>query len=724
MGDPIAMNRRCFVQAVASASASLVVACHVPAAAPRVLREKCDDPTPPHLSPNAFVRIDPDGKVTITLVKTEIGQGVRTALPMIVADELGADWSRITVVHGSPGPTFPSVGTGGSWSVGGSWQPLRKAGAMAREMLITAAAERWKVDRATCRAEAGTIVHAPTNRRLTFGELVEAASRLPIPVDAKLKEPAQLTLIGRRVPRIDGPAIVTGAARFGIDTRLPGMRFAAVERPPVLGGTATSFDAAEAQRIRGVRKVVQVPTGVAVIADSTWSALRGRDALRVTWNDGPGASFDGEAFRRQLAEAAAREGITTRSEGEPRALRTGRRLEALYEYPFQAHAPVEPMNGVADVRADRAELWVPTQAAGRAREKVAAALAIPADKVTIHVPLVGGGFGRRLGVDYAVEAAQVGRAAGEPVQVLWSRQDDFRHGHFQPASAHRMAGALDRKGRPIAWSHTKAGSYLNVLDAPTAEERKSAAYWRDSSWGAFDIPYSIGSIRIAYEHVDSPVPSGPWRAVYSPSCTFARESFLDELAHAAGADPLRFRLDLLEPGKIVQAGNLRLDQGRLRNTLVIAADKAGWGKPLPAGWGRGIACNIYDGDTCLAYVAEVSAEGGQLRVHRVVCAVDCGIVINPSGVEAQVEGGIAYALSTIIGGDITIRGGRVQQSSYRDCPVLRMDQMPRVETHIVPSTASPTGMGEPPVPPLIPAVTNAYFAATGRRIRRLPMMPG
>ncbi|HTE54055.1 MAG TPA: molybdopterin cofactor-binding domain-containing protein, partial [Kofleriaceae bacterium] len=704
------------------AGASLVVACHLPAPAPRVLRERCGDRPAEAFAPNAFVRIDGDGTVTITLTKTEIGQGVRTALPMIVAEELGAAWSSIRVAHASPGAVFPSVGTGGSWSVGGTWLPLRKAGATAREMLITAAAARWSVARAECRAEDGAIVHAASGRRLSFGELVAAASRLPVPVDATLKEAGQLTLIGQRIPRLDGPAIVTGGARFGIDARVPGMRFAVVVRPPALGGSVAGFDPSAARRIPGVRSVVQVPSGVAVIAESTWAALRAREALRVTWSDGPAAAFDSARFRGELAAAARRDGIVTRKEGEGRrGLRSGRRVEALYEYPFQAHAPVEPMNGVADVRADRAELWVPTQAASRAREKVAAALGLPVDRVDVHVPLVGGGFGRRLGIDYAVEAAQVSRAAGEPVQVLWSRQDDFHHGHFQPASAHHMAGAADAKGRLVAWAHTKAGSYLSVLDAPTAEERTSPAYWRDSSWGAYDIPYSIRSIETAYVPVDSPVPSGPWRAVYSPSCTFARECFADEMAHAAGVDPLRFRLEMLAPGRIVEAGSLKLDQGRLRNVLAVAGDAAGWGKPLPRGWGRGLACNIYDGETCIAYVAEVSVEDGRLRVQRVVCAVDCGIVINPSGVEAQIEGGIAFALSTVLGGEITFRAGRVEQSSYRDYPVVRMDQMPRVEIHIVPSTVSPTGMGEPPVPPLAPAVLNALFAATGRRVRRLPL---
>jgi isoquinoline 1-oxidoreductase beta subunit len=712
------------VQSVGVAGASLLVGCHVPAAAPRVLRGRCDPAQPPVLSPNAFVRIDPDGAVTVTLTKTEIGQGVRTALPMIVAEELGADWSSVRVLHASPGAAFPSVGTGGSWSVGGTWTPLRKAGAIAREMLLSAAAARWKVPRTDCRAEAGAVHHAASKRRLGFGELVADAARLPVPVDAPLKEAAKLTLIGQRVARLDGPAIATGAARFGIDVRLPGMRFAVVARPPVLGGSVARFDDAAARRVRGVREVVQVASGVAVIADSTWAALRGRDALEVTWAAGPAATFDSERFRAELAEATRKPGIVTRAEGAGRkALATGRRLEALYEYPFQAHAPVEPMNGTARVRSDRAEVWVPTQAAGRARAEIAKALGLALDAVTIHVPLVGGGFGRRLGIDYAIEAAQVGRAAREPVQVLWTRQDDFRHGHFQPASAHRMAGAIDRRGRLVAWSHVKAGSYLSIFDPPTAEELASQAYWQDSSWGAYDVPYTIPSIETRYVMVDSPVPSGPWRAVYSPSCTLARECFLDELAHAAGADPLRFRLERLQPGTIVEAGSLRLDQGRLRRTLELAADKAGWGKPMTRGRGRGIACNIYDGGTCIAYVAEVSVERGRLRVDRVVCAVDCGIVINPSGVEAQIEGGIAYALSTVLGGEITLRGGAVAQTSYRDCPVVRMDQMPRVEIHIVKSTASPTGMGEPPVPPLAPAVLNALFAATGRRERRLPLGP-
>jgi isoquinoline 1-oxidoreductase subunit beta len=723
VSDPFKTNRRCFVQAISSASAGLMLGFHLPTSTPAVFREGRTAADQKVFAPNAYLRIDPDGTVMVTVAKTEIGQGVRTSLPMIVAEELEADWSRIRVKQATPGPEFRSLGTGGSWSIGGNWLVLRKAGATAREMLISAAAAAWSVDRATCRAENGSIVHTPTGRRLGYGDLAEAASKLPVPTDVPFKSPKDYRLIGKRLPRIDGRPIVTGAALYGIDTRVPGMRFAAIARPPAIGGKVARWDAASAKAIPGVRSVVEISSGVAVIADSTWAALRGRDALQVVWNDGPNAGFECETFRKRLAEAARQPGVVTRSEGEgAKALvSAARRLEALYEFPFQAHAPVEPMNCIADVRADRCELWVPTQAPERVRDRVAERIGLPPTAVKVNVTLVGGGFGRRLGYDYAVEAAELGKALKEPVQVLWSRQDDFRHGHFQPASAHFMAGGIDDSGKPVAWSHTKAGSYLSILDPPSAEELKDPDYFRGVSWGAFDVPYSLPSLETSYVMVDSPVTSGPWRAVFSPPCTFARECFLDEMAHAAGKDPLQFRLDLLEHGKVVQAGGLRLDQGRLKNVLRIAAEKAGWGKPLAKNWGRGVAANIYDGDTCVAYVAEVSVDDGRLRVRRIVCAVDCGIVVNPSGVEAQIEGGIAFGLSTVLGGEITLKGGRVEQGTYRDYPVVRIDQMPVVEIHIVPSEASPTGMGEPPVPPVAPAVVNALFAATGKRVRRLPI---
>lgn len=724
MSDPFKTNRRCFIKAISTSSAALVLGFHLPVAA-----KAGDAQAAPHapFAPNAYLRIDRDGTVTVTVTRSEIGQGVRTSLPMIVAEELEADWSRIAVTQATTGLGFRSLGTGGSWSIGGNWTPLRTAGATAREMLVSAAAAAWGVDRATCRADNGSVVHAPTGRRLGYGALVDAASKLPVPASPPLKDPKTFTIIGTRRPRIDGLPIVTGTATFGLDVRVPGMKFAAILRSPVIGGRVATWDAARAMATPGVRAVVPVSSGLAaglaVVADSTWAALKGRESLIVAWDEGPNASFDGAAFRAKLEQAARGTSIVTRRDASSAGSAVpARTIEATYEYPFQAHATLEPMNAVADVTAHLCRIWAPTQAPDRVRERVAKQLGRPVENVTVHVTMSGGGFGRRLGVDYALEAAEVSAATGAAVQVIWSREDDMRHGHFQPASAHRMTGAVDAKGAPVAWKHTKAGSYLSVLGAPTAEERVSAEYWRDSSWGAYDNPYSIPGLETAYAPVDSPVPTGPWRAVYAPSCGFARESFLDELAHAAGRDPLAFRLALLKPGNTFKAGNLTIDQGRLRAVLTLAAGKAQWDRRLPAGWGRGIAGNVYDGDTCLAYVAEVSrGSDGTIRVERVVCAVDCGIAVNPSGVEAQIEGGIAFGLSTVLGGEITIRRGRVEQSSYADYPVIRMDQMPKVEIHIVPSALSPTGMGEPPVPPLTPAVTNAIFNATGIRIRRLPM---
>jgi isoquinoline 1-oxidoreductase beta subunit len=499
-----------------------------------------------------------------------------------------------------------------------------------------------------------------------------------------------------------------------------------VARPPVLGGSVARWDATRARAVPGVRDVLQVPTGIAVVADDTWAALQGRDALDVTWSDGPNAGFDSGAFRRRLAEAAQRPGHLSRREGAGLAALSSaaRRLDATYEYPFQAHAPLETMNTIANVNSGRCEIWSPTQAPEQVRDEAAKILGLAPEAVRVNVTLIGGGFGRRLGIDYAVEAVHVAKAAGAPVQVAWTRPDDMRHGHFQPASAHRMAAGLDASGRLVAWGHRKAGSRLSIFPAPTAAEMQDPAHWQDESWGAYDIPYAIPAIETDYVLVDSPVPSGPWRAVYSPSCTFAREAFLDEVAYTSGRDPLQLRLDLLTGPSPVTIGGLTIDRTRLRRVLETAAAKAGWGEPLPKGRGRGIAANVYDGDTHVAMVAEVTVLGGAVHVDRVVAAVDCGPFVNPLHIERQVESGVVWALATVFFGEITIAGGRVQQSSYGDYAVPRLRHMPRVETHLLPATvAQPSGIGEAPVPPLAPAVLNAVFAATGRRQRRLPVRP-
>jgi isoquinoline 1-oxidoreductase subunit beta len=677
--------------------------------------------------PSAWLRIDADGAVTLTVGKSEMGQGVRTALPRLVAEELEVAFEKVVLVQAVPGPDFKRLRTGGSGSIYGSWLALRRAGAAAREMLTEAAAQTWRVERGACRAENGAVVHLPTGRRLAYGTLVEAAAHLPVPADPPLKDPKDFRLIGHPAKRVDGPAIVAGRAVYGLDTRVPGMRIAVLARPPVLGGRMLRFDATRARVVSGVRDVVAVSSGVAVVADDTWTAIHGRDALDVAWDDGPARNFDSMAFRRQLAGACHQGGHLSRREGAGLAALThaAQTLEAVYEYPFQVHMPLEPMNTIADVRPDRCEIWSPTQAPEQVRDEAAKLVGLAPEAVRVNVTLIGGGFGRRLGVDYALEAVEVSKAVGAPVQVAWTREDDTRHGYFQPASAHRMVAGLDAKGALLAWGHRKAGSYLSILGPPKPAEMQDPAHWQDESWGAYDIPYAIPAIETDYVLVDSPVPSGPWRAVYSPSCTLARESFLDEVAHAAGRDPLQLRLDLLTGIEPVRIGELTIDRSRLRRVLETVAAKGAWGTPLPAGRGRGIAANVYDGDTHVAMVAEVTVDkDGHVQVDRIVCALDAGPIVNPLGTEGQVESGIAWGLATVLFGEITIASGRVQQTHYGDYAVPRLRDMPVVETHLLPaSVAQPSGAGEPPVPPVAPAVLNAIFAATGRRLRRLPVRP-
>jgi isoquinoline 1-oxidoreductase beta subunit len=655
--------------------------------------------------PNAWLQIDRDGDVTLTVGKSEMGQGVRTSLPMILADELGADWSRVRIVQASTGPDFKSLNTGGSWSIGGSWKPLRTVGAAAREMLIAAAAKRWATERTNLRTENGFVVDGA--RRIAFQDLIDDAAKIEVPKNPPLKPASEFRIIGKRISRIDGCDIVTGKAKYGIDARVPGMLFASIARPPAVGGTVKHFDASKSKNVRGVREVVSISSGVAVVGDDTWAALKGRSFLDVTFDDGPNADFDSERFMETLIDASKRDGVVMSHKGDVAHASPAKMIEATYVYPFYAHAPVETMNCVAHARPNSCEIWAPTQSPPRVQKLVGRKLGISPDNVKVHVTLVGGGFGRRLSADYAVEAAELSRAIGRPVQVLWTRPDDMQHGHLQHASVHSLRGGIDADGKLVSWSHKKISNPIMTIDDPptAAEMADLAAAYRDSAWGVPDIPYAIPNIETSYVRVDSPIRYGPWRAVYAPSSVFARESFFDELAHAAGRDPLQLRLDLTN--------------GRLRRVLEALRERSNWN-----GRAQGVACNIYDGETTIAYVAEVSLDAKRVfKVDRVVCVVDCGQVINPIGVEQQVEGGVIWALAQLRS-QITIRKGRVEQSTYRDYPVPRIDDAPVIETHILPTeNAGPTGMGEPPVPPLVPAVFNAYFAASGVRVRRLPIAP-
>ena len=685
--------------------------------------------------PNAWLRITADNQITILVEKPELGQGSRTYTPMMIAEELEVDW---TAIHVEQAPTIPAIyqglRTGGSGGVASTFTPMRKVGAQARDMLVSAAAEQWQAKRRDCRAENGTVVHSPTNRRLSYGELVEAAAKLPLmnPDEITLKPPKDFRYIGKPMPRTDVPSKVDGSAAFGIDVRVPGMLFAVIARCPFFGGTLQSLDATAAKTVPGVRIVFPVPPlarhfntagGVAVVADSSWAAMQGRKKLAIRWEKGRDGNESTESLRKQIAQrAAAPATFVALDRGDALEVLAGapKKLEASYESPFQAHATMEPMNTTVHVRDHEIEVWSPTQFADEVQDEIAKLSGFPLEKVIVHMTLSGGSFGRRYQWDYAAEAWQVAKEMKKPVQLLWTREDDMQHDFYRPYNYQRLSGAFDDRGSLSAWSTRVvttpiAGSNLYTGFTESPETLNDPATIAALEWYGADIaPYSIPNFRLDYAPADSVVPRSWWRSVSSSYTVFARECFVDELAHASGRDPLQFRMDLLA-GKSPQAA-------RLRAVLELAAKSAGWGKPWPKGRGRGLACRF--GDSCSAQVAEVSVDDeGTVEVHRVVSAVDCGIAVNPDGVRAMTEGAINFALTAVLTGEITIKNGAVEQSNFHDYQVLRINQAPEVEVHIVPSTEDPSGVGELGAMLLPAAVVNAVFAATGVRVRRLPIDP-
>ncbi len=709
MSPKLDLSRRQFLKSSTAAAGGLVLGFYVPMR----LAGRAASPDAP-FAPNAFIRIAEDGWVTIIVNKAEMGQGVYTSLPMLIAEELDADWNRIKVESAPAEPVYNHVFfgmyiTGGSSSIPSSWQQFRNAGATARAMLVQAAANKWSVPVASLRTDNGEVVGAG-GKRATYGELATAAAKLSVPEKVSLKDPKDFKLIGTNVKRIEGPDKVSGKALFGLDVRLPGMLTAVVARPPVLGGKVGSFDAAEAESTPGVVKVKQIGSGVAVLAEDFWSATRGRDKLKVQWDSGPNAELSSESIRNDYRRLLDQPGAVAENHGDTDGAlaAAAKKLEAVYEFPYLAHATMEPPNCTALVKPDGCELWVGTQFQTNDQRIASTILGCKPEQIRIHNELLGGGFGRRANPssDFVADAVEAAKGESVPVKVVWTREEDIQYGYFRPMFLHKLEAGLDDKGSLVAWKQRVVGQSIFAaagLDAFIKDGIDPA-----SVEGAVEMPYAIPNRHVELHSPKPPVKILWWRSVGHTHTGFANECFLDEVAHAGGHDPYEFRRRLLA------------DQPRHRKVLETAAEKAGWGKPLPAGHARGIAMRK-SFDSFVAQVAEVSIDNGKVRVHRVVAAVDCGIAVNPWNVEAQVEGSIVFGLTAALYGEITIEKGQVQQSNFHDYEMVRIDETPRIEVYIVPSGENPTGIGEPGVPPVAPAIANALFSLTGKRIRKLPI---
>lgn len=659
-------------------------------------------------TPNAWVHIADNNTITLISARSEMGQGVYTSMPMLIAEELGVDIHKVKVEIAPVGDVYVNslLGgqlTGGSTSVREAWEKLRVAGAQVRTMLITAAAQKWQVDPSTLHVHNGSVI-GPGGRKATYGALAEAASMLPVPKDVVLKDPKDFKIIGKPTKRLDTPGKVNGTAGYGIDVKLPGMVYASLEQCPVIGGKVVSFDASKAKGMPGVIDVVQIRDGVAVVADSYWRAKKAREALSVTWDEGPGAQIDNASMRDSIRNASDTPIPIKKTGDADTALKSAAKvLQVEYWSPLLAHATMEPQNFTADYRNGKCVVIGPAQFQQGTAGNVAAALGLKPEDVTVKTTFLGGGFGRRLEVDFAVQAAEISKAVGKPVKLLWSREDDTSHDFYRPMALHRMAGGLDAAGNPVALTFqlTSQSVTQRAFGLPKGT---LDPFMAEASVVGYAIPNMTQSL---IEH-NSGLRVGYWRSVSHALNAFANESFIDELAAAAGRDPYQYRLGLLS------------EQPRLANVLKLAAAKAGWGTPLPAGHHRGVA--LMEGyDTYMAQVVEISVKESEITVHKVAVAADLGHMVNPDTVHAQLESSIAFGLSSTLGSEITLEKGRVQQSNFHDYPVIRMFQMPKIDVTLVQSTEKPGGIGEPATALVGPAVANAFFAATGKRVRRLPL---
>ncbi|MHC1943823.1 xanthine dehydrogenase family protein molybdopterin-binding subunit [Bradyrhizobium sp. UFLA06-06] len=706
------LSRRNFLRAGAIAGGGLLLSVSLPFASRESEAAASDG-----FAPNAFVRIGGDGKVVLTMPYVEMGQGTYTSIPMLIAEELEIGLTQVRLEHAPPSdklyanPLLGVQATGNSNAMRGAWQPMRKAGATAKAMLVAAAAKRWNVEPGTCRAENGEVHHAASGRKLGYGELATDAAQMPVPENVTLKSPSEFKLIGTPAKRLDTPSKINGTAVYGIDARPPGVKVATLAQSPVFGGRVKRVDDAAAKAVKGVRQIVTLDDAVAVVADHMGAAKKGLAALTIEWDEGAHAKLATSDIARELEAATTKPGTVAQNIGDADKAMAGAatKVEATYQLPFLAHATMEPMNCTVHVRPDSCEIWVGSQALSRAQAVAAKVLNMPPEKVVVHNHLLGGGFGRRLEVDGVIRAVQIAKQVDAPVKLVWTREEDIQHDMYRPYWCDRIAVGLDASGKPVAWNNRFAGSSVLARWAPPAFRNGLDP---DTTEGAIDLVYDIPNFHVEYVRVEPPgIPTAFWRSVGPSHNVFVTESVIDELAAAAKQDPVDYRRALL--GK----------SPRAKAALELAAAKAGWGGKVPAGRGRGVSLQFVFG-SYLAQVAEVEvARDGSVRVHRVVCAMDCGTVVNPDTVQAQLQSGINFGVTAALYGEITLKDGRVEQSNFDSYQMLRIDQAPAIEVHIVPSTEPPGGMGETGTSGIVPAISNAIFAATGKRLRKMPVDP-
>lgn len=720
MNTPLNISRRTFIKATALAVGGLVIAFTIPNAKrfmlPGIAEANASEEASKLPSPNAFLRVGTDNTITVMLAHSEMGQSIWTTLPMLIAEELDADWSKIKVMHAPAAPEYAHTAyglqiTGGSSTTWSEFDRYRQAGALTRALLISAAAQKLGVKAENIKTENGFAMSG--NKKISYGELAELAAKLETPKAVTLKQPKDWKIIGKATKRLDGPEKINGTAIFGQDIHFEGLLTAMVARSPVFGGTVKSFDATAVKKIKGVRQVVQVPTGVAVIADNYWAAKQGRDALKVEWYLGPNAGLDSKALVIEYRKMAETQGLPAAKAGDIKtaASKATKTIEAEYVLPYLAHSPMEPLNCSVKISKDACEIWTGTQMQGTDQLAAAKILGLKPDQVKIHTLFLGGGFGRRANpaADFVSEAVQVAKAAGVPVKTVWSREDDVKGEYYRPMFLHKAKIAIDAKGLPVAWEHTAVGQSI-MLGTPFEAFQIKDGVDATSVEGVADSPYIKGTPNhlVSLHTPKTGVPVLWWRSVGHSHSAFVMESLVDELAYAAGRDSLEYRRELLK------------NHPRHLAALNLAAEKASWGKPLPKGVFRGIAVHESFG-SFVAQVAEVSVNKREVKVHRMVCAIDCGLSVNPDSLKAQMESSISFGLGAAMQSEITFKDGMVEQSNFHDYKVMRMADMPKVEVYIVQSTEKMGGVGEPGLPPVAPAVTNAIFAATGKRIRSLPI---